>query len=191
MPVAGYLKSDDCGRKPSSLKSIHVSGNKEITSMTYDGAANNWSAITMAASNVFKPYEFKAGEAELNLNPVVENGVTKYSPTVTFKAEKLSPSSLAIVEEFADYSFCGMTFICTDFYGVKWVVGWDELIAGDAGCQLTSAGLTTGRGLSGAQGGDIVVTAEHAKPPRVLFIKCGYTSLTFKLCLKDIAYQAN
>ena len=162
--LKGYAMSEDCGIKPSSLASIHACINKEIVSMTFDESTEQWTAIVMGSDGttdyVFKKYEFKVGEAELKTNATTENRVTKYVNNVTFKAEKMSESTVKMVEEFAENSYCGSTFICENFYGEKWVVGWDRLLNGQVGLELQGGELTSGRGLSGAQGGDIVLGNE-------------------------------
>jgi hypothetical protein len=170
--LIGYSMLDDCGRKPSSLASIKAIGNKEVDSFTFDDTEKEWSAIVTKSDGtdpyLFTEYNYKPGEAEMQINPVIENGVTKYVPKITFKAEKLTPGTLEMVDELANHSYCGMTFICEDFYGVKWVIGWDLLLKGQAGLSLESGELSTGRGLSGEQGGDIILSCEVPKRPYTL-----------------------
>lgn len=163
--LAGYKMSDDCGIKPSSLASIHACINKEIVSMAFDEQTGRWTAIAMGSDGqgtdfVFKKYEFKVGEAELKSNATTENRVTKYVNTVTFKAEKMSEATVKMIAEFAENSYCGSTLICENFYGEQWVVGWDKLLKGQVGLELQGGELGSGRGLSGAQGGDITLGNE-------------------------------
>lgn len=173
--LAGYQMSDDCGIKPSSLAAIHACINKEIVDINFDENTGQWTGIAMGNDGtndyVFKKYEFKVGEAELKTNATTENRVTKYVNTVTFKAEKMSEATVKMVAEFAENSYCGSTFICENFYGEKWVVGWDKLLKGQVGLELQGGELGSGRGLSGAQGGDI--TLGNETPHRLAILTDG------------------
>lgn len=168
MAIASYILGDDCGRKPSGLASIHIESTKQVTSLTFDSTNNNYSAITMNGTAVMSKIEFKQGEAQLEINAEVENNVTKFTNTITVKGEKLSDKYLALIQQLADHSYCGMVAIATTFYGERYVIGYDKDYAFSFPLELSSGPLTSGRGLTGEQGGDIVLTCESPQRPYTL-----------------------
>ena len=171
MPLSGYSKANDCGRKPSSLVSIKIATTPEVNSINYDSDTKRFNAITMEPGTplpTFHNYEFKNGEAELKIDPIVENGITKYVPRIVLKAEKLSDSTLDMVDEFAKHSYCGMIAVCETFYGEHYVIGYDSQYAKIAPLELAEGSLTSGRGLTGEQGGDIALSCEMPNRPRLL-----------------------
>lgn len=168
MAIASYIIGDDCGRKPSGLASIHIQSSKEVTSLTFDATNNNYSAITMNGTAVMSVIQFKQGEAQLDINAEVENDVTKFTNTITVKGEKLSEKYLALIQSLADHSYCGMTAIATTFYGERYVIGYDKDYAHSFPLELSAGPLSSGRGLTGEQGGDIVLVAESPQRPFTL-----------------------
>lgn len=167
--LGGYLMGDDCGISPSALASLHLASSKEdVNTMNYSSTDNKFDAITMETGKVFKEYEFKPGEAEFKVDITVENRIPKFVITITFKAEKLSDSTLEMVDQFKDHSYCGMIGIAETFYGEKYVAGYDKKYGKKYGLELASSSLTTGRGLTGAQGGDIILTCEMPNRPVLL-----------------------
>lgn len=165
MAVSGYLIKEDCGSRPSSIASLKILSLREVDSATYDEQTQRWTALSVVTNSVFKEYEFKAGEAELKITPTTENRVTKWINLITFKAEKLSDKVLNVIEEFAVHSYCGMVAEATTFYGEKYFIGYDREYKGIGPLELQSGELTTGRGLSGAQGGDISLVSETPNRP--------------------------
>lgn len=168
--LSGWVltQNGQCGKKPSSVKSIHAQCNEHIQDMTYDANEDKWAAISMAQDKYFNPYEFKVGEAEFKVNPVTENGITKYVPTVIFKNEKLTDAALKMIEEIANCSDCGMTWIVETFYNERFVCGFDIDFKGKSGLSLEGGEQTTGRTLTGAQGGDVTVSGDMPNRPRIL-----------------------
>lgn len=166
--LSGYLMKDDCGSAPSSIASLKIMSLKEVVSATYDAGTKRWTALAVDTGSVFKEYQFKSGEAELKIAPTTENRITKWTSTIIFRAEKLSDKILDSIEEFAEHSYCGMVAEVTTFYDERYFIGFDRKYKGIGPLELQGGGeLTTGRGLSGQQGGDITLLSETPNRPNL------------------------
>lgn len=168
MAIASYILGDDCGRKPSGLAAIHIQSVKEVDSMTFDDTSGQYTAITMNGTSTMSVIEFKRGEAELVVAPEVENNVTKFTSTITVRNEKLSEKYLALHQQLADHSYCGMVAIGVTFYGERYVIGYDKDYGFSFPLELSAGTLSSGRGLTGEQGGDLVLVCESPQRPFLL-----------------------
>lgn len=164
--VAGYLKTDDCGPKRAGVAFIHAAETSDVGEFTKNPSGEDWTAVTMTASAVFKKYEFKKGEAELKMDLTVENGSPKSTNSVDFNLEKLSQASRDAVQELADKSVCGLILIVVTNQGDKWVLGYDNEFQKLYYCEFKSGTGTSGKALTDAQGFTNSIGNETVELPR-------------------------
>lgn len=150
--VSGYLKSTDCGAKRAGIAILYVAEVGDVTYFTKNTSGEDWTAVTMETSAVFKKYEFKREEAELTMNLTVENGSSRAENSIEFNLEKLSQSSRDAVQELADKSVCGLIAIAVTNQGDKWVLGYDNEFQATYYLELQSGNGTSGRAMTDAQG---------------------------------------
>jgi hypothetical protein len=169
MPLSGYSKANDncIGKKPSSVAKIKIMEANYLTTATYDTDSKKYSAVAITTGKTAQVYEFEAGQAEIKVGAVTENKVTKYVSTLTFKAEKLSDKYLDVIDEFVQHSYCGMVAEVETFYGERYFIGNDPQYGTIAPLELSEGELTSGRTLTGEQGGDIVLVSETPNRPRL------------------------
>lgn len=164
--LLGYDISTDCGSYPSAIAKLHLIKAKEVSSMTKD--VSEWSAINLTSGSIWKEYQFKPFECELQINPVVEGEATAWQSTITFRASKMSPTTILMVDELRKNSFCGVIAVVENFNGDRWAIGYDEILGNRAGLMLQAGTFTSGRGQTGQQGGDVILMANLAAAPLTL-----------------------
>lgn len=166
MPLVGLTTTNDCGSYPSSIAKLHLIKAGEVTSMTKD--VSEWSEITLTSGSIWKEYQFRPFECELQINPVVEGEANAWQSTITFRVGKLSPTNILAIDELRKSSYCGIIAVAENFNGDRWVIGYDEILGNRAGLMLQAGTFTSGRGQTGQQGGDVILMANLAVAPLIL-----------------------
>ena len=153
-----------CYSWAGGVERLYLCDKASVTSMTL--TSEQYSAITMASSNVFYEYEFEDGTCKADYEVDGSDGKsTSVKAMIEFYIEGLSNTNRTAIASLMASSPCGIIAIVVDTTGTKWVYGYGE--RSKKAMKMTKATGSTGAKVDEQQGQ--TVTLENLTPeiPRV------------------------
>ena len=142
--------TQDCVPYSGGLQRLYLVDKADVTSMTL--TAQQYTAITMVATKVFREFEFTEDLAERRETQTrSDSGSISVAAEIEFFIKGLTNTTRTSIAEIAASSTCGMIVIAVDFQGTKWVHGYGEI-------SKRAMKLATGTGTSGKKLDDSIGT---------------------------------
>lgn len=141
--TAGFTK--DCTQpRVGGVKEIHLANVDEVDSFT--GAAGDYTAVTMVATNVFYKFEFEQDVAEYRENGEGVRGAKQVTHEVEFVLPGLTTAQRNSIQEIMDSS-CGIIAIVTLANGESFVAGYSEAFTKERPMYFLSDTTTSGQAI--------------------------------------------
>jgi len=154
-----------CTSSTGGLVNIHISDKANILTFTLSG--DEYTSVTMTASNVFFKYEFEQDTAAMRENASRESRSTVVVHEVEFYLTKMTTLQRNAIQAILDSSVCGVVVIAEDANSQKWVIGFSENQLLARPLKISTVEGTTGLAFSDDNGSAIILASSDTELARI------------------------
>lgn len=146
------------------IDKLYICDKASVTSMTL--TSEQYTAITMASSNVFYSIDFDDDTCSLTWENKHEDGASpSVDAMVEFSIIGLSNTNRTFLAGLRASSYCGVIVIAVDTTGTKWVLGYGE--RSKKALRFKSGTTTTNKKSGDSQNSVITLSNNTPEEPRV------------------------